>query len=66
MYGKRTIAAFTQRPRFELYDLERDPQELRNLAGDLQYREVFAKLQHKLRDFQRRTGDPWELKWERE
>jgi N-sulfoglucosamine sulfohydrolase len=66
MYGRRTIAAFTQRPEFELYDLQRDPDESLNLVGDLQYRAVLAQLQQKLRDFQRRTSDLWELKWERE
>ncbi len=66
LYGKRTVATFIQRPEFELYDLEHDPDELRNLASDPAHRELLAKLQRKLRDFQRRTGDPWELKWERE
>lgn len=66
LYGKRTIAAFTQRPRFELYDLEKDPDELHNLASDSEHRELLAQLQRKLKDFQRRTDDPWLLKWERE
>lgn len=66
LYGKRTITAFVQRPRFELYDLEQDPDELHNLANDAEHRELLAELQQKLKDFQRRTGDPWLLKWERE
>jgi N-sulfoglucosamine sulfohydrolase len=66
MYGRRTIKSLIQRPRFELYDLENDPDEIRNLAGEPQHRQLLAELQQKLRDFQRRTGDPWVLKWDRE
>jgi N-sulfoglucosamine sulfohydrolase len=65
-YGKRTIRTFTHRPKFELYDLEQDPDELHNLADDPEHRQVFDELQRRLKDFQRRTGDPWLLKWERE
>jgi N-sulfoglucosamine sulfohydrolase len=65
-YGRRTIDTFVHRPQFELYDLERDPDEVHNLADDAQHRTVLANLQQKLREFQRRTRDPWELKWERE
>jgi N-sulfoglucosamine sulfohydrolase len=66
VYGKRTIRSLVQRPPFELYDLDDDPDETRNLADDPRHAAVLADLQQKLRDFQRRTGDPWELKWERE
>jgi N-sulfoglucosamine sulfohydrolase len=66
LYGKRTIMKYINRPRFELYDLEEDPDELRNLAADSDHQELPAGLQLKLQDFQRRTGDPWLLKWDRE
>jgi N-sulfoglucosamine sulfohydrolase len=66
LYGKRTIQQFMDRSPFELYDLERDPDEVQNLADDPQHSERLAEMQQKLREFQRRTGDPWELKWERE
>jgi N-sulfoglucosamine sulfohydrolase len=66
MYGKRTIKAYTQRPRFELYDLESDPDEIHNLADDANHHTLLVDLQNKLKEFQRRTGDPWLLKWERE
>jgi N-sulfoglucosamine sulfohydrolase len=66
LYGKRTIKTFAQRPRFELYDLEQDPDEVHNLADDVAHREVLAGLKRKLKNFQRRTGDPWLLKWVRE
>jgi N-sulfoglucosamine sulfohydrolase len=65
-YGNRTIKAFANRPAFELYDLEEDPNELQNLADDSAHRETRGLLKLKLRDFQKRTGDPWILKWDRE
>jgi N-sulfoglucosamine sulfohydrolase len=66
LYGKRTINSYLHRPQFELYDLKSDPDEVHNLAGDPMHGQTLAALQEKLRAFQRRTGDPWELKWERE
>lgn len=65
-YGRRTIAAYQNRSKFELYDLENDPDEVRNLAGDPQHAELLAELQQRIRSFQERTGDQWLLKWERE
>ena len=55
-----------QRPRFELYDLEADPHEARNLADDPGHARPLADLQAKLKAFQLRTGDPWRSKWEYE
>ena len=66
VYGKRTIKSLTHRPRFELYDLESDSDEVYNLADDPQHEKQLAELKQKLREFQRRTGDPWILKWDRE
>jgi N-sulfoglucosamine sulfohydrolase len=66
VYGKRTIRAYEHRPRFELYDLEQDPDEVHNLATDQFHHEVLVNLQQKLAEFQQRTGDPWVLKWRRE
>jgi N-sulfoglucosamine sulfohydrolase len=66
LYGQRTVLQYVVRPRFELYDLANDPDETQNLANDIQYRAVMSQLQRKLQDFQKRTGDPWVLKWNRE
>jgi len=65
-YGPRTVEAFLHRPRFELYDLESDPLESKNLADNPQYAAVLAELKGKLKAFQERTKDPWILKWDRE
>jgi N-sulfoglucosamine sulfohydrolase len=66
IYGKRTIKALTHRPKFELYDLDSDPDEATNLADREDLQPQLAHLQQKLREFQRRTDDPWDLKWDRE
>ncbi len=65
-YGPRTVQAYIQRPQFELYDLESDPHEAKNLAGDPEYAELLAELKGKLKAFQKRTSDPWLLKWDYE
>jgi N-sulfoglucosamine sulfohydrolase len=63
MYGQRTVQAYIQRPRHELYDLQSDPGELKNLASDQQHSKTLEELQGKVRDWQQRTGDPWVSKW---
>ncbi len=66
MYGQRTVGQYIHRPEFELFDLQRDPNETRNLAADPAYAETLARLQAKLKAFQQRTGDPWIVKWDYE
>jgi N-sulfoglucosamine sulfohydrolase len=65
-YGKRTVEAYLHRAEFELYDLENDPDEVNNLADDLKHEKVLNDLTEKLKAFQKRTNDPWLLKWEYE
>ena len=65
-YGKRTVEAYLHRPRFELYDLQNDLHEVKNLADDPQYKGELERLQAKLKAFQKQTKDPWLLKWDRE
>jgi N-sulfoglucosamine sulfohydrolase len=66
LYGRRTVRAYVQRPKFELYDLERDPEEAHNLADQAEHAPVLAELLKKLKSFQARTGDPWISKWDYE
>jgi N-sulfoglucosamine sulfohydrolase len=65
-YGKRTVEAYIHRPKFELYDLKNDPDEVKNLAGNPKYKRVLTKLKSKLKAFQKRTKDPWIVKWQYE
>lgn len=64
--GQRSIEAYLHRPEFELYDLEDDPHEVKNLADDPQHAAVLEELKSKLRSFQKETLDPWRVKWEYE
>lgn len=66
VYGKRTVNAYEHHAQFELFDLEKDPDELHNLAADAAHQETLLSLQQKLKQFQKRTDDPWIIKWEHE
>ncbi len=50
VYGKR--------PKYELYDLKKDPHETKNLADDPDYAQVKRDLESRLLGELRRTGDP--------
>ena len=50
--------AYGKRPREELYDLARDPHQTRNVAGEPAYTQTRARLEARLLDELRRTGDP--------
>jgi N-sulfoglucosamine sulfohydrolase len=63
MFGARTIEAFLHRPKFELYDLERDANEVVNLAGESAHRARLTAMIEKLKAFQTATRDPWVRKW---
>ena len=62
-FGAKKLGSYIQRPQFELYDIEDDPHEGRNLADAPQLTDVLQSLKGRLRDFQRRTNDPWIVKW---
>ncbi len=51
------VRAYQHRPAEELYDLQRDPWELQNLADDPARAEVKAKLAAELRRFMAQQGD---------
>ncbi len=62
-FGARTVDAYLHRPRFELYDLETDPNEVVNLAEKQEYSALVNEFVDKLKRFQKKTGDPWLHKW---
>lgn len=51
-------ASFAKRAEEELYDLGKDPHQLRNVAADPTYAEVKAKLRAELEAWLKETGDP--------
>lgn len=56
--GDRHLKAYLQRPEHELYDLQTDPHELRNLATSAQS-SVLTALQAQVREMMEHTNDPW-------
>ena len=46
-----------QPPQYELYDLQEDPYEFKNLAQDPMQAEILSRLKGELRSWQKRTGD---------
>lgn len=62
-FGARTVQQCLQRPAFELYDLEADPNETVNLADQPEYAALVERMQQKIRAFQQSTKDPWLHKW---
>lgn len=61
--GEKSVNTFLHRPKWELYDLNEDPHELRNVATEPAYEDVFNDLKERLRKFQRETDDPWVHKY---
>jgi N-sulfoglucosamine sulfohydrolase len=57
--GKRTLEAFAHRPSEELYELDADPDEVVNLAGNPAHSAILADLRVQLRDWRAATHDPW-------
>lgn len=50
--------AYGKRPREELYDLKKDPQQMNNVAADPAYTGARALMESRLMDELKRTGDP--------
>jgi arylsulfatase A-like enzyme len=49
---------YGRRPKEELYDLRKDPHQMRNLAGEAEYREAQSALREQLLDELTASGDP--------
>jgi N-sulfoglucosamine sulfohydrolase len=63
MMGGREVEKYVHRPLEELYDLESDPNELKNVAADPKYAEVLKDLRERLKTWQTKTRDPWLVKY---
>lgn len=66
MYGLKTVHQYIHRPKFELYDMQNDPNESRNLADEPEFQSVLSEYQAKLKAFQKTMSDPWIMKWDYE
>jgi len=56
---RRAFNTFANPPEFELYDLENDPVEFNNLAGNAEYRAVQERLTKALLEYRKQTDDPF-------
>jgi len=66
IFGQRKVQDYLFRSEFELYDLAIDPGESRNLAKEKSHAHTLQHLQKKLKAFQLRTKDPWQIMWDHE
>ena len=55
----KTLTEYYYRDQWELYDIQNDPEELKNLAYDPSYLEVLASMQKQLEEWRSVTADPW-------
>ena len=46
--------------------MEKDPNELKNLADSAAHAKVLAEMRKKVRDWQTKTADPWVIKYQHE
>ena len=59
MVGKRALKSYICRPSEELYDLEADPDEVVNLAGDAAHKDTLLEMRTALEKWQMDTKDLW-------
>lgn len=59
MVGNRPLKDYIFRPPEELFDLEEDPYELRNLAADPEYQDRLMQMREQLSQWQKQTKDLW-------
>jgi arylsulfatase A-like enzyme len=58
LWKKSFEHAYGKRPKEELFDLKKDPHQMKNVAEDLAYAEVVQELRERLLAELTRTGDP--------
>lgn len=55
----KSLKEYYYRPQWELYDLESDPKEMKNVAEKEEFHEVLTELRSQLGEWQNITSDPW-------
>jgi N-sulfoglucosamine sulfohydrolase len=66
MLGQRNVADYLRRPKEELFDLAKDPHEMKNVAGDPANASLLAELRERVRAWQQETNDPWMILYREE
>ncbi|MCJ1441065.1 MAG: hypothetical protein MMC23_001551 [Stictis urceolatum] len=59
MIGPRSLSSLIFRPAEELFDLDNDPEEVKNVAGDPTYEDKLVVMRKELEAWQKKTRDPW-------
>ncbi len=59
----RYMYARTEKAPWVLYDLEKDPYELKNLADDPAAASIQKEMERTLADWMAKTGDSWDRNW---
>ncbi|XP_037523085.1 N-sulphoglucosamine sulphohydrolase [Rhipicephalus sanguineus] len=59
LHWSKTLDGYYYRDEWELYDLDKDPNELSNVAGNETYATVLSQLKQLLFKWQQTTNDPW-------
>ena len=59
MVGRRSLKAYMYRPPEELYDLEKDPHEIDNLAAKSGHESLLKEMRNATEAWQKKTDDPW-------
>ena len=57
--GKRSLKDYQHRPEFELYDVQSDPDEMKNLAGEPAHAATKNELLGRIKSWMKETKDPW-------
>jgi len=65
-YGNRSVHSYINRPKFELFDIIKDPAETTNLADDPAFKDKLNERKQRLKLLQKKNQDPWILKWQYE
>ncbi|AWW00951.1 sulfatase family protein [Arcticibacterium luteifluviistationis] len=63
-FGPKKVKDYLFRPEFELFDLEKDPNESKNLAYSEGFEPILEEMKGKLKTFQKNTSDPWLIMWD--
>ena len=59
MLGQRPTGRFLHQDREELFDIESDPAESKNLIDDLSLAGIVNEMRRKVMEFRIATKDPW-------
>ena len=62
-YGQKTVREYIHRKEFELFRINEDPHETKNLAYDAKHADTLKRYKEKLKAAQRKFHDPWIMKW---